>query len=219
MAMLDELAWQIYQTIDPEQLLPEGERRRMRRRMAERSEYRYIRSDQLPKITMERGGPAPAMVQAVWMHARPHTTPGHSGRLLTALLERQRSMHADGRSLLAWLTSVFSHLTQNIGGRIRQRKMKEGCMMKYYIDGCEIKSVMRVPMRSDGSYVVRFPHDALLSQLEAINWDKPTIVLNEPRDTNKAYLPTGCGFLLDHLTYSSRPGNGRRKSGWRAVSR
>ena len=78
-------------------------------------------------------------------------------------------------------------------------------MMKYYIDGCEIKSVMRVPMRSDGSYVVRFPHDALLSQLEAINWDKPTIVLNEPRDTNKAYLPTGCGFLLDHLTYSSRP--------------
>ena len=27
MAMLDELAWQIYQTIDPEQLLPEGERR------------------------------------------------------------------------------------------------------------------------------------------------------------------------------------------------
>lgn len=77
--------------------------------------------------------------------------------------------------------------------------------MKYYIDGCEIKSVMRVPMRSDGSYVVRFPHDALLSQLEAINWDKPTIVLNEPRDTNKTYLPTGCGFVLDHLTYSSRP--------------
>ena len=49
--------------------------------------------------------------------------------------------------------------------------------MKYYIDGCEIKSVTRVPMRSDGSYVVRFPHDAVLSQLEAINWDKPTIDL------------------------------------------
>lgn len=78
-------------------------------------------------------------------------------------------------------------------------------MMKYYIDGCEIKSVMRVPMRSDGSYVVRFPHDAVLSQLESINWDKPTIVLNEPRDTNKTYLPTGCGFVLDHLTYSSHP--------------
>ncbi|MCI5844041.1 MAG: hypothetical protein MR004_10455 [Clostridiales bacterium] len=77
--------------------------------------------------------------------------------------------------------------------------------MKYYIDGCEIKSVMRVPMRSDGSYVVRFPHDAVLSQLESINWDKPTIVLNEPRDTNKTYLPTGCGFVLDHLTYSSHP--------------
>ena len=122
MAALDELAWQIYQTIDPEQLLPEEERRRMRRRMAERSKYRYIRSDQLPKITIEHGGPAPAMVQAVWMHARPHTTPGHPGRLLTALLERQRSMRADGRSLLAWLTSVFSHLTKNLGGRIRQRK-------------------------------------------------------------------------------------------------
>ena len=77
--------------------------------------------------------------------------------------------------------------------------------MKYYIDGCEIKSVTRVPMRSDGSYVVRFPHDAVLSQLEAINWDKPTIVLNEPRDADKTYLPAGCGFVLDHLTYSSRP--------------
>lgn len=77
--------------------------------------------------------------------------------------------------------------------------------MKYYIDGCEIKRVMRVPMRSDGSYVVIFPHDAVLSQMESINWDKPTIVLNEPKDANKTYLPTGCGFVLDHLTYSSRP--------------
>ena len=76
--------------------------------------------------------------------------------------------------------------------------------MKYNIDGVAIQSVLRGG-RMDGTYYVKFGHDATLAQLEAINWEKPTIVLNEPKDAKKTYLPEGCGFSLLELSYSSYP--------------
>ena len=122
MGALDELAWSIYQTIDPEQLLPETEREHVRGMLPRKQQYRYTRKALLPQITIARDDLAPGMVQAVWMRAMPHHGERRPGRLLTSLLERQKAMHADGRSLRGWLLSIFSHLTKNIGGRIRQRK-------------------------------------------------------------------------------------------------
>lgn len=118
MGALDELAWSVYQTMDPKQLL-ETEREHVRRMLSKKQQYKYTRKDLLPKITIARDDLAPDMVQAVWMRARPHLVEHSPGRLLTALLERQKAMHADGRSLRGWLQSIFVRLTQNIGGRIR----------------------------------------------------------------------------------------------------
>lgn len=122
MGALDELAWSIYQTIDPEQLLPETEREHVHRMLPQKQQYRYTRKELLPQITIARDDLAPDMVQAVWLHARPHHGEHCPGRLLTALLERQRAMRADGRSLHGWLKSIFARLTKNLGGRVRRRE-------------------------------------------------------------------------------------------------
>ena len=122
MAALDELAYQIYQTIDPEQLLPEAERVRVRQMLPRQSSCRYIRTDKLPHITVEHSGETPDLTTAVWLRGRMYRPPGKPGRLLEALLARQRALRTDGRSLRAWLASVFSRLAQNLGGRIRWKK-------------------------------------------------------------------------------------------------
>lgn len=59
--------------------------------------------------------------------------------------------------------------------------------------------------RNDGGYRLVFPHDTALSQIEALDWEHPVVqIIGDPRE-GYPYLPEGCGFECESISYSSVP--------------
>lgn len=77
---------------------------------------------------------------------------------------------------------------------------------KFRIDGCPVDLVIR--NLNDRKYTLYFDREAgelTLEQLKKINWARPTIDVVEPQKPGEVYLPEGCGFCLQKLSYSSIP--------------
>lgn len=120
---LDDIALEIYQKMNPEDLLPAAERERVKR-LPLKSKYRYIRQEKLPHVQVEppHGGAA----EPVWLPLRRHHQSPRRGRLLEALLARQRATGGNGASLRDWLSRIFSKITKNLGGIFRRRNKRRG---------------------------------------------------------------------------------------------
>lgn len=120
---LDDMTLEIYQNMNPEDLLPAAERERVKR-LPLKSKYRYIRQEKLPHVRVEppHGGAA----EPVWLPLRRWHQSPRCGRLLEALLERQRAVGGDGASLRIWLSRIFSKITKNLGGMLCRRNKTEG---------------------------------------------------------------------------------------------
>ena len=114
---LDELAYSIYQTIDPDQLLPRDAREQIHQKLRAASRNRpLLRRSVMPEIAMERNGYITVATRAYWR--RPEV-PVH-GKLLRALLDRKRAMQTTGRSIGVWLLYIFKRVSKNIGGKLRK---------------------------------------------------------------------------------------------------
>lgn len=129
---IDDLAYGIYQQIDPAQLLQEQEKAKidkiLKPERKQNRNYRYIRSKDLPQVKISKTLMSSVTVDTVWLPGRKNRPCGkwRAGKLLTALLDRKRACNANPKAMMAWMATVFRQLTNNIGGKIRWKYNKKG---------------------------------------------------------------------------------------------